>query len=101
MNPETSPGQYLTASTADGILIIHSSPPTLSWVPLDIVNHSYNVGGIVVVGTFENVDQAKAVARDQYSASPEAWQLTDILPFDTGTGTETELHTPDIDGHKI
>ena len=101
MNPDTGLGRYLTASMQDGILIIHSSPVTLSWVPRDVVNDAYNVGGTFVVGTFENVNGAKAVARDRYSASLEDWQVSETLPFDTSPGTRIEVHTPDVEGHKI
>ncbi|MDQ1468961.1 MAG: hypothetical protein QOJ99_441 [Bryobacterales bacterium] len=101
MNPQTSPGKYLTASTPEGMLIIHGSPVTLGWVPRDVVNDAYNVGGIVIVGTFDSVDAARAIGAERYSASPEAWQVTDVLPFDIGPGTRTEVHTPEIDGHKI
>ena len=93
--------QYLTARTQAGLLIVHSSPITLSWVPHDIVNGVYNVGGMVTVGTFESLEQAKRAGREQYSVPPEAWELTDVLPFDTGRKTQTEVHTPDIDGHRL
>ena len=96
-----SGNQYLTAATEAGLLIIHSSPATLSWVPRDVVNDAYNVGGIVVVGAFESLDEAKRAAQEQYSVSIEDWQATDVLPFDIGGQTQTEIHTPEIDGHNI
>jgi hypothetical protein len=101
MNPDTSLGGYLTASKPDGILIIHGSPVTLSWVPRDVVNDAYNVGGTVIVGTFDNVNAAKSLARDRYSASSEDWQVSEVLPFDISSGTGIEVHTPDVEGHKI
>jgi hypothetical protein len=48
MTSHNNTGEYLIAVTADGMLIIHSSPPTLSWVPHDVVNNAYNFGGIVI-----------------------------------------------------
>jgi hypothetical protein len=101
MNLQPNPGQFVTASTAEGMLIIHGSPVTLSWVPRDVVNDAYNVGGIVIVGTFDSVDAARAIATERYSASPEEWQVSDVLPFDIGAGIATEVHTPEIVGHKI
>ncbi len=94
-------GQYLTASTGEGMLIIHSSPITLSWVPRDVVNDAYNVGGTVMVGTFDSVDEAKNAAKEQHSVPFEDWQVSDALPFDIGGKTRTEIHTPEIDGHKL
>src|SRR5437763_7019031 len=101
MTPESIPGPYLTATTEDGMLIIHGSPVTLSWVPLDVVNDALNVGGIISVGAFDSVDQAKNAARDQYSVPIEDWQASDSLSFEVDGRTETEIHTPDIDGHKL
>jgi hypothetical protein len=97
MTSEFKPDQFLTARTSEGMLIIHGSPVTLSWVPRDVVNGAYNVGGIVVVGTFETIEAAKAVAREQHSASSEDWRISDTLPFDA----VTEVHTPEIEGHRI
>ena len=91
---------YLTANTEEGMLIIHGSPITLSWVPRDVVNDSLNVGGIVTVGTFDSVEEAKKAAKEQHSIAVEDWQVSDRLPFDN-RDTETEIHTPDIDGHKL
>jgi hypothetical protein len=96
-----SENQYLTAATDAGLLIIHSSPATLSWVPRDVVNDAYNVGGIVTVGPFDTLDEAKRAAQEQYSASIENWRATDVLPFDIGGQTQTEVHTPEIDGHNF
>jgi hypothetical protein len=93
--------RYLTATTASGLLIIHSSPVTLSWVPRDVVNDVYNVGGTVTVGTFDSLDEAKQTAREQYSTRPEDWQSSDLLPFESGAGMQTEIHTPEIDGHHL
>ena len=81
------------------MLIIHGSPITLSWVPRDVVNDAFNVGGIVMVGTFDSVEEAKNVAKERHSVRD--WQISDSLPFDIGGDTETEIHTPDIDGHKL
>jgi hypothetical protein len=94
-------GQYLTATTEAGLLIIHSSPTTLSWVPRDVVNDAYNLGGTITVGTFDSLDEAKLAAREQYSVPIEDWQLGDVLPFDIGGETRTEIHTPEIRGHKL
>ena len=96
-----SENQYLTAATDAGLLIIHSSPVTLSWVPRDVVNDAYNVGGSVAVGTFDSLDEAKRAAQEQYSGSIENWQATDVLPFDIGGQAQTEIHTPEIDGHNF
>lgn len=93
--------EYLTAATEAGLLIIHGSPPTLSWVPRDVVNDAYNVGGIVTVGAFDSLEEAKRAAQEQHSVSIEDWQATDVLPFDNGGQTQTEIHTPEIDGHNI
>jgi len=94
-------GPYLTLLTEAGLLIIHSSPITLSWVPRDMVNHAFNVGGIVTVGTFETPDQARHAAKEQYSVADEDWQVSDVLPFEIGRKDRTEIHTPDVDGHKL
>jgi hypothetical protein len=100
MSSHTHAGEYLTATTEEGILIIHSSPITLSWIPHDIINHAYNFGGIVTVGTFDSADDAKRAAKQQYSVPLEEWQVSDRLPFDMNR-TRTEVHTPEIDGHKV
>jgi hypothetical protein len=94
-------GQYLTAATEAGLLLIHSSPTILSWVPRDVVNDAYNVGGLVTVGTFNNLDEAKHAAKEKYSVPIENWQVNDVLPFDIGGQTQTEIHTPEIDGHNF
>ena len=101
MSTDSGGNQYLISAKETGLLVIHSSPITLSWVPRDVVNDAYNVGGIVTVGTFDSVDEAKHAARDQYFALMEDWQVTDVLPFDVGGQTRTEIHTPDIDGHNF
>jgi hypothetical protein len=101
MSIHSDEGQYLTAATEAGLLIIHSSPAILSWVPRDVVNDAYNVGGIVMVGTFDSPDEAKHAAREQYSVAIEDWQVSDVLPFDTGGEAQTEIHTPEIDGHNF
>jgi hypothetical protein len=101
MTFQGNPGQYLTATTEDGMLIIHSSPITLSWIPRDVVNNAYNVGGTVMVGTFGSVDEAKNAANEQRSVPLEGWQVSDVLPFDIGGKNQSEIHTPDIDGHKL
>ncbi|MFL6448745.1 MAG: hypothetical protein ACJ746_13805 [Bryobacteraceae bacterium] len=93
--------QYLTAHTEAGLLIIHSTPLTLSWVPHDVVNHAFNVGGIVTVGTFDTVEEAKHAAKEQYSVRAEDWQVSDALPFEIGRDAGTETHTPDVEGHKL
>lgn len=99
MTPEKKEKRYLTATAESGLLIIHSLPVTLSWVPRDVVNDAYNVGGTVTVGTFDSLDEAKQTAREQYSIRPEDWRPSDVLPFESGDGTQTEIHTPEIDGH--
>lgn len=101
MSIHSDQGRYLISVTEAGLLIIHSSPATLSWIPRDLLNDAYNVGGIVTVGTFDNIDEAKRAAKDQYSAGIEDWQMSDVLPFDMGGETQTETHTPDIDGHNF
>jgi len=92
---------FLTATTEAGMLVIHSSPVTLSWIPRDIVNDVYNAGGTIAVGTFDSVDEAKRVAVEQYSVSIDNWQISDLSPFDSRDETKTENHTPDVDGHSI
>jgi hypothetical protein len=82
------------------MLIIHSSPVTLSWVPRDVVNDAYNFGGIVTVGTFDSRDHAKRAAGEQYSVTAEEWRVSDVLPSEMNR-TRTEIHTPEIDGHKL
>jgi hypothetical protein len=93
--------QYLTAATGEGLAIIHGSPATLSWVPRDALNDAYNVGGIVVAGTFDSVDDAKHAAGDRYSVPIEEWQASDALPIELGEEGRTENHTPEIDGHRL
>lgn len=100
MTSQNGPVSYLTASTAEGILIIHSLPITLSWVPLDDVNDAYNVGATVTIGSFDSVDDAKHTAREQHSVPLEDWRASDLLPFDAA-GIRTEIHTPEIDGHTV
>ncbi len=85
---------FLTATTEAGMLVIHSSPVTLSWIPRDIVNDIYNVGGTIAVGTFDSADEAKRVAGEQYSVSIDNWQISDLSPFDSRDETKTENHTP-------
>lgn len=92
---------FLTSTTDAGVLVIHSSPVTLSWIPRDILNDVYNLGGTVTVGTFDSVDAAKCFANEQYSVVIEGWQVSDVLPFDSSDETKTENHTPDVDGHTI
>ena len=94
-------GQYLTATTESGMLIIHSLPITLSWVPRDVLNNAYNVGGTVTVGTFEGLDEAKHAASEQYSVLPSSWEARDVLPFESGNRTKTQNHSPEIDGHNF
>jgi hypothetical protein len=101
MSVEGDDGRYLTAPTEAGFLIIHSSPVTLSWVPRDVVNEAYNLGGVVTVGTFDNLDQAKQVASQRYRVAAEDWQVTDALPFDLNATSQTEIHSPEIDGHNF
>jgi hypothetical protein len=101
MSPDSNLARYLTAATESGLLIIHSSPTTLSWVPRDIVNDAYNVGGTLTVGTFDSLDEAKDAARERYSVPMEDWRVGDVLPFDIGGKTRTEIHTPEIDGHHL
>ena len=93
--------QFLTATTEEGVLVIHSSPVTLSWIPRDIVNDAYNVGGTVTVGTFGSVEEAKRAASENYPTPRDNWQVSDVSPFDSNDETETENHTPDVDGHSI
>jgi hypothetical protein len=101
MSFEAERGQYMIARTEAGLLIIHSWPITLSWVPRDVVNKEYNVGGTVTVGTFGSLDEAIHAAAEQYPVPAEEWHVSDVLPFDTDAKTRTEIHTPEIDGHKL
>ena len=96
-----SGGPYVTATTDSGLLIIHSSPVTLSFVPRDTLNDSYNVGGILTVGTFATRDKAKQAAAEQYQTPRDVWQVSETFPLDLAGGASIELHTPEIDGHKL
>src|SRR4051794_22486741 len=93
--------RFLISATQAGMVVIHSSPVTLSWIPRDIVNDVYNAGGTVTVGTFETVDAAKRAANEQYSVAIDSWQVTEAFPFDSSDKTASENHTPDVDGHNI
>jgi hypothetical protein len=95
-----SQDKYITARAEAGLLIIHSLPITLSLIPRDVENEAYNVGGVVTVGTFTGVDEAKRAAMEQYSVPVERWQVSDVFPLDAGE-TRTENHSPEIDGHKL
>jgi hypothetical protein len=99
MNPQTDGVPYLIATTESGILIIHSLPITLSWVPRDTLNDALNVGGILTIGTFDSLEEAKRAAAEQYPVLAEDWQVSDTLPFDAGGRSRTEIHTPEIEGH--
>src|SRR5437868_3208945 len=92
---------YLIATAESGTLVIRASPITVSWIPRDVVNESYNLAGTVMVGTFETLNEAKSTAEERYSIPPEAWDAVDRLPFDDAGITRTEVHAPEIDGHKI
>ena len=96
MTSHSNTGECLTAVTADGMLMIHSSPITLSWLPRDVINDAYNYGGIVTVGTFDSVDDAKDAAKQRYSVSFEEWRVSDEI-----NSRRSEIHTPEIDGHKL
>jgi hypothetical protein len=100
MIPRNHTGEYLIATTADGVAIIHGSPVTLSWVPRDIINNVYNFAGTVTVDSFDSTDDAKRVARERYSVPFEEWRSSDRLPFETNH-IGTEVHTPEVDGHKV
>jgi hypothetical protein len=101
MSLSTEAGRYLVATTESGMLIIHSLPITLSWIPRDIVNNLYNVGGTVTVGTFASLDEAKHAANERYSVLADSWRVHDALPFDSGARIDAENHTPEIDGHNF
>jgi hypothetical protein len=101
MSFQRNSDQYVTATTDEGLLIIHGSPATLTWVPRDALNGAYNVGGIVVVGTFNSVDEARRAAGELYSTPIEGWQISNILPFDMADEARIENHTPEIDGHRL
>ena len=100
MGTDYKTGGCLTAATVDGMLIIHSSPITLTWVPRDVVNSAYNFGGTVTVGTFESTGDAKHAAEKQYSVAAGEWRVSDVLPFEMNHA-HTEVHTPKVDGHKV
>jgi hypothetical protein len=101
MSFEAERSRYMIATTKAGLLIIHSSPITLSWVPRDVVNKEYNVGGTVTVGTFDSLNEAKHAAAEQYPVPCEEWHVSDVLPFDIDAKSRTEIHIPEIDGHKL
>ena len=100
MSDESNTGEFLTAATPDGMLIIHNLPTTLSWVPRDVVNNVYNFGGIVTIGTFDSPEDAKRVAKEQHSVPFEEWRVVDYVEFERNL-SRVEVHTPDIDGHKL
>jgi hypothetical protein len=100
MTSHNNTGECVTAITSDGMLMIHSSPVTLSWVPRDVINDAYNFGGIVTVGTFDSIADAKQAAEERYSVSFEEWCVSDISSFEM-SHTSSEIHTPEIDGHKV
>ena len=100
MTPHENDAAFHTAVTEDGMLIIHNSPATLSWIPRDVVTGAYNVGGIVTAGTYDSVDKAKLASQELYSVPLDAWQSSEFLPFDIGS-VPSEIHTPEIDGHKL
>jgi hypothetical protein len=100
MRSDRNTDEYLTATTADGMLIIHSLPITLSWVPRDSLNDVYNFGGIVTVGTFDSTDDAKRVAEEQHSVPVGEWRVGDYVEFERNLG-RAEVHTPEIKGHKL
>ena len=93
-------GECVTAVTSDGMLIIHSSPTTLSWIPRDIVNDAYNFGGIVTVGTFDSIEAAKQAGKEQHSVSFDEWRAGDCVEFERNLGGG-EVHTPEVDGHRV
>lgn len=97
----TSELEFFTANIAGGLLIIHGLPATLSFVPRDTHNDAYNVGGTVTVGVFDGVDQAIQAAARQYPVSPEQWGWSAALPFEFEGSPRTEVHVPEVDGHKI
>ena len=79
MSDQSSTGEFLTATTPDGMLIIHNLPITLSWVPRDVINNVYNFGGIVTVGTFDSTDDAKRVAEEQHSSTSAPFRSLDAI----------------------
>lgn len=91
----------LYAITESGVLVVHSLPVTLSWVPRDVVNDVYNVGGTITVGTFDSVEGAKSAAVEQYQVGEAHWQVGEHSPFDADAPAEIEIHTPEIDGHNF
>jgi hypothetical protein len=101
MTPQVERKEWLVATTDSGMVVIRLSSSTVSWVPRDVVNHAYNVAGTVPVGTFDSVEQAKALVEERYSISPADWNLVQEMPFDTGADSPAESHTPEIDGHHI
>ena len=93
-------GECITAVTSDGMLIIDSSPMTVSWIPRDVLNDAYNFGGIVTVGTFDSIEDAKQAGKERHSVSFGEWRVGDCLDFERNHG-RAEVHTPEIDGHKL
>ena len=83
------------------MLIIHSVPVTLTWIPRDVTNEAFNLGGMLSVGTFETVEGAKQLAAEQYSVPVDGWSVSTTLPVDLSDGNATETHTLEIDGHRI
>ena len=100
MTSHNNTGECLTAVTLDGMLIIHSSPITLSWLPRDVINNGYNFGGIVTVGTFDSIDDAKQAGKERNSVSFDEWRPGDYLESERNLG-RVEVHTPEIDGHNV
>jgi hypothetical protein len=100
MTSHNNTGECLIAVTADGMLMIHSSPITLSWVPRDVMNDAYNYGGIVTVGTFDSIDDAKHEAEHRYSAPFDEWRGGDAPPSQMSRA-RSEIHTPEVEGHRV
>lgn len=100
MTSHNNTAESLTAVTSDGILIIHGSPVTLSWIPRDVIQDAYNFGGIVTVGTFDSIEAAKQAGKERNSVSFEEWRPGDDVEFERDLG-RVEVHTPEIDGHNL
>jgi hypothetical protein len=65
-----------------------------------VLNDAYNFGGIVTVGTFDSIENAQQAGKERHSVPIEEWRVGDYLEFERNLG-RAEVHTPEIDGHKV
>jgi hypothetical protein len=93
-------GECITAITSDGMLVIHSSPITLAGFLATLL--------MMPIISAESLQLARSIlskmqnkrAKQGYSALFEEWRVGDYLKFERNLG-RAEVHTPEIDGHKV